>query len=124
MATEGHDLSAFVPNELPKLKGGTIGIVVSEWNDEITSNLLKGVQTVLDASIAKEGITSYFVNHVPGSFELPLGAQFLFEAGEVDAVICIGSVIRGETAHFDFVCQPYISRNVSNIIKDVSDEFN
>ncbi|MBT3962549.1 MAG: 6,7-dimethyl-8-ribityllumazine synthase, partial [Flavobacteriales bacterium] len=56
---------------------------------------------------------------VPGSYELPLGAQWAIEKHELDAVICVGSVIRGETAHFDYVCQA-----VSQGVKDVSLEYN
>jgi 6,7-dimethyl-8-ribityllumazine synthase len=79
-----------------------IGIVLSEWNNDITDRLLDGALSFLSDRIKEEDILTY---RVPGSFELPLGAQWLLEEEDVDAVICIGCVIRGETAHFDFVSQ-------------------
>jgi 6,7-dimethyl-8-ribityllumazine synthase len=94
-----------------------IGIVVSEWNEKITSNLLKGAKEVLFKYGLKE--EQLIVKYVPGSFELPTGAQFLMEYNPVDAVICLGCVIQGETKHFDFVCQ-----GVSLGIKDVSLKYN
>lgn len=89
------------------------GIVVSEWNREITDNLLDGATSTLLSNDAEE--KSIHIRHVPGSFELPLGAQYFFEYTNVDAVICLGSVIRGETPHFDYICQ-----TVSQGIKDVA----
>ena len=81
----------------------TFGIVVSQWNEEITSGLLKGTyDTLLENGVAEENI---IIKSVPGGFELPLGAQQLIENQKVDAVICLGCVIQGETRHFDFVCQ-------------------
>lgn len=102
MATTGKDLSAYDIEGLYLKSGTRVGVVVSEWNEEITSGLLKGALEVLDQRISEKDL---IVHHIPGSFELPLAAQYLFEADQVDAVICIGSVIRGETAHFDYVCQ-------------------
>jgi 6,7-dimethyl-8-ribityllumazine synthase len=119
MATEGHDLSAYSPEALPALNGGHVAIVVAQWNDEITNGLLSGAKEVLDHSVKGKGIDDYSIHHVPGSYELPLGAQFLFEQGDADAVICIGSVVRGETAHFDFVCQA-----CSAGVKDVGLKYN
>jgi len=114
MATDGHDLSAYDAAALPQLKGGKVGVVVAEWNEEITSGLLSGVEEVLQYSKDNHGIRAYSVHYVPGSYELPLAAQWLFEHQDMDAVICVGSVIRGETAHFDFVCQA-----CSDGVKDV-----
>lgn len=80
-----------------------IGIVVSQWNDKITNVLAQGAQeTLLKAGVLPENI---LLNYVPGSFELPLGAQYQIKYAEVDAVICLGCVIQGETKHFDYVCQ-------------------
>ena len=77
--------------------------MVSEWNDRITDSLLKGAQeSLLEHGIKEENI---LVKHVPGSFELPLGAKWMLEHSNVDAVICIGCVIQGETRHFDFISQ-------------------
>ena len=81
-----------------------MGIVVSEWNAEITHALRDGALEVLRAA----GVTAdnTLVHEVPGAFELPHGAQWLMEADQpCDAVIAIGAVIRGETAHFDYVCK-------------------
>ncbi|NNC82578.1 MAG: 6,7-dimethyl-8-ribityllumazine synthase [Flavobacteriales bacterium] len=102
MATAGKDLSAYSPEDLAIPEGKKVGICYSEWNEEITHALMDGALEVLHQVMDKEDI---LIHSVPGSFELPLGAQFLFESDKVDAVICIGSVIRGETAHFDYVCQ-------------------
>jgi 6,7-dimethyl-8-ribityllumazine synthase len=80
-----------------------IGIIVSEWNPEITGALCDGaVKTLIEQGFKKSSI---IVHKVPGSFELPLGAQYLIENTEVDAVICLGCVIQGETRHFEFICQ-------------------
>tara|TARA_B110000971_G_scaffold20321_1_gene18562 strand:- start:12 stop:527 length:516 start_codon:yes stop_codon:yes gene_type:complete len=103
MASAGKNLSRenlFSVSNPSKLK---IGIVVSQWNDKITQRLLKGAQKALENSkILSENI---IVKYVPGTFELPLGAQYLFEKNLVDGIICIGCVIQGETKHFDYVCQ-------------------
>jgi 6,7-dimethyl-8-ribityllumazine synthase len=81
----------------------SFGIVVSEWNHEITNNLLKGALAVLKkAGVKKKNIR---VEYVPGSFELAHGAQLMVECANPDAVICLGSIIKGETPHFDFVSQ-------------------
>jgi 6,7-dimethyl-8-ribityllumazine synthase len=79
-----------------------IGIAVSEWNQDVTSALLQGaVDTLQKYGFAE---SDYIIKWVPGSFELPLAAQYLINYAEVDAVICLGCVIQGETKHFDFVC--------------------
>lgn len=81
----------------------SFGIVVAEWNPEVTENLLRGaVQTLLKANVKEENI---FVIKVPGSVELTKGAQWLANSFKYDAIICLGSVIQGETKHFDYVCQ-------------------
>lgn len=102
MATRLKDLSSY---DLPAdLNASTlrIGIVVSEWNGEITRNLLEGAREALAAAGVPESNT--VTRFVPGSFELPLGAQFLLEETDADAVICLGAVIQGETRHFEFIC--------------------
>ena len=102
---------------MPSAEGMKIGIVVSEWNANITENLFSGAYEVLvECGCKSEDIIR---KNVPGSFELPLAAQFLLESKNVDAVICLGSVIQGETKHFDYVCQ-----TTSNGIKDVSLKYN
>lgn len=103
MATSGKDLSAYDKTELPDASGMRIGLVVSEWNSEITEALYSGAHEVLlDCGVLKSNILRW---NVPGSFELPYGCRKMALQEKPDAVIAIGSVIRGETAHFDFVCQ-------------------
>jgi 6,7-dimethyl-8-ribityllumazine synthase len=116
MATANKNLS--IVGSVPKAKEAwNIAIVKAEWNEEITNGLLEGAKTLLKESDIPE--SNIHLLDVPGSYELPLGAQWAIEQLEVDAVICLGSVIRGETAHFDYVCQA-----VSLGIKDVSLSYN
>ena len=82
-------------------KGVTIGIVAARYNQEIVDALLEGAL----AAIAEHGATADPVLSVPGSFELPVAAQALADAGNVDAVICLGCVIKGETAHFEHIAE-------------------
>lgn len=103
MATANKNLSDYDVNSVPNAKKMRFAIVVAEWNINITSNLLKGAyDTLIKHGAQKKNI---FVKYVPGSFELPIGAQTIIEKTDVDAVICLGSVIQGDTKHFDFVCQ-------------------
>lgn len=88
------------------------GIVVSEWNPKITEALYNGAYSCLIENGALE--SNVIKEYVPGSFELPLGAQLLIEKHKVDAVICLGCVIQGETRHFEF-----ISKSVSDGIMHV-----
>lgn len=102
MATSEKNLSAFDRKNLPDAGSMKIGIVVADWNRDITDNLLNGARnTLLEAGVVE---TNIFVYRVPGSFELPLGAQWLIEHIDLDGVIALGSVIQGETRHFEFVC--------------------
>lgn len=117
MATENKNLSQYNLDEVPSADGMKIGIVVSEWNSSITENLFMGAyEALIECGCKSENIIR---KNVPGSFELPLAAQFLLESADVDAVICLGSVIQGETKHFDYVCQ-----TTANGIKDVSLKYN
>lgn len=93
-----------------------IGIVVSEWNSEITEALFEGAKKTLIENGVKE--KNIFRKNVPGSFELPLAAQFFCQKN-YDAVICLGCVIEGETRHFEFICQA-----VAQGITDVSLSYN
>ena len=81
-----------------------IGIIVSRWNQEVTDALKEGaMQTLLEAGVARQNILDF---EVPGSFELPSAAAMLLDANEnVDAVICLGCIIQGETRHFEFIAQ-------------------
>ena len=101
MATQ--NLSQYNPSEIPSAEGMKIGIVVAEWNSEITFALREGaIQTLTEHGVNADDI---IVRHVPGSFELTSGAQMMAGYTSVDAIICIGCVIRGETPHFDYICQ-------------------
>lgn len=103
MATALHHLSEHDPTSVPSGAGRRFALVVSEWNREITDALRRGArETLLKHGVVEADIVETWV---PGSFELALGAQLLLEKGGLDGVICLGSVVRGETPHFDFVCQ-------------------
>jgi len=78
-------------------------IVVAEWNDEITDALYEGAVSSLLAHGAKKA--NILRKSVPGTFELSLGALWMAEEKKIDAVICLGCVIQGETPHFDYICQ-------------------
>ena len=103
MATKNKNLSAYDPKQIPSAKKMIFGIVVADWNAEVTHSLLDGACKTLIEHGAKED--NILVKHVPGTFELTLGAQFMAEYADLDAVICLGCVIQGETRHFDFICQ-------------------
>lgn len=102
MATVLKNLSEFNINDIPNAEDKHFGIVVSEWNTSITNALLQGAIETLEKAGAKAD--QIVIKSVPGTFELAYGAQHLFETSEVDAVICLGCVIQGETRHFDFIC--------------------
>lgn len=97
------NLSTYDKTTIPNANDFRFGIVISEWNPEITRNLHKGaLETLLDLGAQKENITSW---DVPGSFELVYGCKKMLETQQLDAIIAIGNVIQGETKHFDFVCE-------------------
>ena len=107
------DLSAYDKTSVPNAKDFKFGIVVSQWNKSVTEALYNGAnQTLIDNGALSENITKWTV---PGSFELIYGAQKMVNTQKFDAVIVIGSVIRGETKHFDFVCE-----GVTQGIKDLN----
>lgn len=97
------DLSKYDQGSVPDAGKMRFGIVVAEFNSDITSSLLSGTLTTLKRHGASD--KNIVVKHVPGSFELTLGAQFLAEYDDLDAVICLGCVIQGETPHFTYICQ-------------------
>ncbi|PKQ44748.1 6,7-dimethyl-8-ribityllumazine synthase [Confluentibacter flavum] len=112
MATANKNLSDYDKSTIPNAKDFRFGIVVSEWNDTITEGLFQGAySTLIENSVSPESIIIW---HVPGSFELIYGSKKMQEQ-MVDAVIAIGSVIQGETKHFDFVCE-----GVAQGIKDLN----
>ncbi len=117
MSSTDKNLSSQSPKKLQDISNKNIAIIVSDWNDEITGSLYSATyQTLLQHGASKKKIIK---KEVPGSYELPLAAQFMAQKKNIDAVICLGSVIRGETPHFDFICQA-----VAQGIKDVSLKYN
>lgn len=115
MATENRNLSNYNKEELPNAEPFEFGIVFSEWNSEITHALRDGaINTLKDLGALDENIKTL---SVPGSFELTYGAKKL--AKYCDVVIAIGSVIRGETSHFDFVCHG-VTQGITqlNVVQD------
>jgi 6,7-dimethyl-8-ribityllumazine synthase len=101
MATK--NLSEYNINTIPSAKNMKFGIVVAEWNYQITGALAQGaVDTLVKHGANEQNIS---IKHVPGAFELTLGGRFFAEYTDVDAILLLGSVIQGETRHFDFICQ-------------------
>jgi 6,7-dimethyl-8-ribityllumazine synthase len=103
MATAYQNLSAYNADLVPDASTMRFGIVVAEWNPNVTEKLLEGAVNTLErhGALAKNII----VTRVPGTFELTFGAREVAESCEVDAVIVLGCVVRGDTPHFDYVCQ-------------------
>ena len=97
------NLSEYDINSVPTAVGMRVGIVVSEWNNEITEALYKGAFDVLKKHGVKE--EDIIKDYVPGTFELTFGGKIIAEENKLDAVIVLGCVIQGETKHFDFICQ-------------------
>ena len=96
----------------PKAGKYKVGIVVSEWNPTVTDALKEGaLSTLLGYGVLEQNIA---VHSVPGSFELTLGAQYLAQDSDIDAVIAIGCVIQGETKHFDFICDA-VANGITNL---------
>ena len=103
MASSLHNLSDYNVHSVPDATGMRVGIVVSEWNEKITGALLDGAcKTLVKHGVREESIN---IKTVPGSFELIFGASQLVKSGKYDAVIAIGCVIRGDTPHFDYICE-------------------
>lgn len=103
MASSLHNLSDYDSKSVPSAKGMRFGIVVSEWNSKITGALLQGAfDTLVQQGVHEDDI---LVRTVPGSFELVYGSSLMVKSGKVDAVIAIGCVIKGDTPHFDYICQ-------------------
>ena len=103
MATAQKNLSAYNSGNIPDARNLRFGLVVSEWNQEITFAMRDSAIKTLKMHGAAD--TNIVVKQVPGSFELTLGAQWMAENDEFDAIICLGCVIQGETKHFDYICQ-------------------
>ena len=102
MASSLKNLSDFTLKNISDVSEKRFAVIVSEWNTEITEALYDGVITTLKAYQVSDN--NIFRKDVPGTFELSLGAQWAAQVEEIDAVICLGCVIQGETRHFDFIC--------------------
>lgn len=112
MSSADKNLSTYSSVNVNDISNKKFGMVISEWNNSITESLYSAaLGTLLEHGAKKDNI---IVSYVPGSFELTLGAQRLAKNKEIDAVICLGCVIQGETRHFDFICSA-----VANGLTDV-----
>jgi len=113
MSSSHKNLSSYDSSTLPSAEDMSFGIVVSEWNTEITHALYEGCyETLIGHGVKEENIHT---TQVPGSFELPLGAKLLSANKKVDALICLGCVIKGETPHNE-----YINRSVASALSQLS----
>ena len=112
MATQLKNLSDFSNTEVPSAASYRFGIVVAEWNSEITNALYQGaLKSLVEHGAIQQNILAY---PVPGSFELTAGAELLLNTQQLDAVICLGCVIQGETRHFDFICNA-VANGITNV---------
>lgn len=112
MASNLKNLSAYSDKNLTDMGKKKFAIVVSEWNEEVTESLYQGAyETLIANGATKENIIKKMV---PGSFELSMGAQWMAQKEEIDAVICLGCVIQGETRHFDFICDA-VAHGITNV---------
>ncbi|MDB5018074.1 MAG: ribH [Mucilaginibacter sp.] len=112
MATQLKNLSDFSKTDVPSAEPYHFGIVVAEWNAEITNALYQGAyESLLEHGALPQNIYTYAV---PGSFELTSGADLLLKNRKLDAVICLGCVIQGETRHFDFICNA-VANGLTNV---------
>lgn len=101
MSSSSNGLSLYDETQMPNIQGWKFGICVSEWNSEIMNKLLVGcIDTLVKHGASLEDIITY---QVPGSFELPMGAKLLSHKKQIDAVICLGCLIKGDTAHDEYI---------------------
>src|SRR5690554_2360713 len=112
MASTLKNLSVYAKEGLNDVSTKRFAIIVSEWNDTVTESLYSGaLETLLANGASRENIIR---KDVPGSFELTLAAQWMAQKEDIDAVICLGCVIQGETKHFDFICQA-VANGITNV---------
>jgi 6,7-dimethyl-8-ribityllumazine synthase len=112
MASSKKNLSSYSSKNISDISKKKFAIVVAEWNSEITEALYTGARETLLKHGAKPA--NIIRKNVPGSFELSLGAQWMAQEKKIDAVICLGCVIQGDTKHFDFICQA-VSQGITNV---------
>ena len=112
MASNQKNLSDHSNRNIADMQSKKFAVIVSEWNEEVTESLYQGaVDTLLQNGATKENIIR---KNVPGSFELTLGAQWMADDKSIEAVICLGCVIQGETRHFDFICHA-VANGITNV---------
>ncbi|MEP1034004.1 6,7-dimethyl-8-ribityllumazine synthase [Ekhidna sp.] len=112
MASSEKNLSDVKINQSQDISKNKFGIVVAEWNEQVTESLYSGAcQTLINAGATRDNIQRL---NVPGTFELSLGGQWMAERKDIDAVICLGCVIQGETRHFDFICDA-VANGITNV---------
>jgi 6,7-dimethyl-8-ribityllumazine synthase len=117
MSSAHKNLSVFSNRNLGEVADKKFALIVAEWNEEITERLYNGAySTLLNEGVKEANIIR---KNVPGSFELSLGAQYMAQWKEIDAVICLGCVVRGDTPHFEYICQA-----VAQGITDVGLKYN
>lgn len=117
MASSEKNLSTYSNHNINDVARKRFAVIVSEWNDSVTEALYDGAyNTLRENGVVKENIIR---KNVPGSFELTLAAQWMASEKDIDAVICLGCVIQGETKHFDFICAA-----VAHGLTDVGLKFN
>ncbi|MCR5821570.1 MAG: 6,7-dimethyl-8-ribityllumazine synthase [Bacteroidales bacterium] len=106
------NLSDYNPAAVPNGEPYRIAVVAAEWNPEVTDAMMNGaVDTLLTNGVKDDNLT---VLRVPGTYELSYAANVLAQRNDIDAVICIGCVIQGETRHFEFICQA-VSQGLTNV---------
>ena len=112
MSSADKNLSVFKTEGLPDISSKKFGILVAEWNTEVTEKLFEGAyQTLINNGASPENIER---RNVPGSFELTLGAQWFAERRDIDAVIALGVVIQGETKHNDYINHA-VAQGITNV---------
>ncbi len=117
MASSQKNLDEHSLHGLKSIEGKKVAVIISDYHHEITSALFTGVEsTLIEHGLSPEDLVKKIV---PGAFELTLGAQYMASRSEIDAVICLGCVIMGETKHFDFICN-----SVAAGLTDVGLKFN
>ena len=107
MASALKNLSSYDEDQLPSAEAFSFGIVVADWNPDITHALYEGCYDTLIKHGAKAD--NIHTAQVPGSFELPAGAKMMIDKHKLDAVICLGCVIKGETSHNEYINQAVAS---------------
>jgi len=112
MASSEKNLSSYSDQNISRVEDKNFALLVSEWNSEITEALYSGAyETLVQHGVPKTNIVR---KNVPGSFELTLAAQWMAQDNAIDAVLCLGCVIQGETPHFDYICQA-VGHGITNV---------